>query len=153
MLLKVDLRMTHKFLGKYPLEITWFPLTSRHFQNAARFVFPVVLTLSLSLSLSQFPVLERAGMRFLGLLPEWAGMPHVIAALEASALGQETFRWPPPRPSLPFFPPSFLLHVGPWVDGWPVFLSAQCLCNFLSVVMMVEDSVSFWHPAQRRSFI
>ncbi|CAM9685729.1 unnamed protein product, partial [Rangifer tarandus platyrhynchus] len=23
--------------------------------------------------------------------------------------------WPPPQPSLPFFPPSFLLHVGPWL--------------------------------------
>ena len=38
---------------KYPLEIMWFPLkTSRHFQNAARFMFPVALSLSLSLSVS-----------------------------------------------------------------------------------------------------
>lgn len=132
---------------KYPLEIMWFPLkTSRHFQNAARFMFPVAL----SLSLSWFPVLERAGVRFLALLPEWAGMSHVTAASEASALGQETCSWPPPQSSLPFFPPSLLLHVGPWVDGWPVFLSAQCLCSFLRVVMMVEDSVSFGHLAQRK---
>lgn len=103
---------------KYPLELIWFPWkSSRHFQMQPD-------SCPLWLSLSLFPVLERVGVRFLCLLSEWAGMSHVAAALEASALGQEICSWPPPQPSLPIFPPVLLFSVfqvherGPgWIGG------------------------------------